>query len=248
MTFRFATRTAYESGSTADAQNIDLIGDFGYADMTVNFDATIEPLTLTTPTANLPCSKTADHACVERGRYCNAVAKGKIYIAENKVPTVTAADFDYEEHEVPLEWFLVGEVDNTGSATMEVPQIVENKQVQVLVMIRGDNDACTFYDMASKLSLSAVDAPVDANPVGGDNGDLAGSTSSTSGNNLPLWLTGGGVIVAGLAFAVLRNRRSTQSKSGNTQQPPGAHAVGPYGGQHLGGGQHMGGGHHMGGG
>eukprot|EP00514_Thraustochytrium_sp_LLF1b_P011587 CAMPEP_0184550760 /NCGR_PEP_ID=MMETSP0199_2-20130426/21969_1 /TAXON_ID=1112570 /ORGANISM="Thraustochytrium sp., Strain LLF1b" /LENGTH=802 /DNA_ID=CAMNT_0026945733 /DNA_START=46 /DNA_END=2451 /DNA_ORIENTATION=+ len=148
MTFRFIGRTKYERDAEQSSFDPNSIGAFGFVDTNVRYDSSEAPLTITSSLSSLTVGASQQISWTG-GSLASTV---EIMIAVNTMTEVN--DFRYEDDVKDLDWVSVAVVQNTGSATVTIPQVANSANQEVNLMIRSTgNEDCYFFDLVPRLSF-----------------------------------------------------------------------------------------------
>ncbi|GBG30519.1 Hypothetical Protein FCC1311_067392 [Hondaea fermentalgiana] len=234
MTMRFTARSYFNATKLLDGYAKDVIGDFGYEDVEVDFTSSVGPLQFTTATKS---ALSAGVTPLEYQTFKWDVANTdtispnvEILVAIDTL--VSKQAYDYSTDTVDLDWWLLAKVPNTGSASLKIPLMANNTALMTHFMIRSavhdvfDGDrGCYFFDLATYSKAEAVSSP---SPVTNGNAttptsDIGSTTDSPSPSDtsaedgkaslVPLVGGGAGAGVVIFAIALFAYRRKMRRRS-----------------------------------
>ena len=227
FTFRFITRTTYNSADTAGSQATGAVGAFSFKDIQVTADPKIAPLVFTNGAVLKSLTPMQQTTFTWNAESSSTSPNVKIMIAQNTLVQSTKT-FDYEIDNKDLNWKLIAEVPNTGSATLEIPQLVDNQQIQVLLMIRSQNEACFFLDLVTGVTLNAAqgeptatEPTATAAPAVNPN-TIEAAPSSSSGSTIAIG------VVAALGVGIFVAYQATKKSPAPPTQAMAQHAPRNY--------------------
>jgi len=164
MTFRFTARRAFSENGLIDTFGKDKIGDFGFADVKVDFSSSTGPLKFKNAAdlKNLVPYEMKTFKWEVAGT--DAISPWvEILIARHNMKQYEIFDgFDFANDVKEPDWHVIGVVQNSGSAELSIPMISPGERIDAHLMIRSaasDNyvdTGCYFFDFLPWRVLKAT--------------------------------------------------------------------------------------------